>query len=218
LLDLDVENNILRCNGIFDMNSGDSTITDIVSFLENHHSVIIDTSSFSGNSELLIGSLITTEILNRYKYYNSTGALNDKPVINIVLEEAPRVLGKDILEQGPNIFSTIAREGRKFRIGLTAITQLPSLIPKEILANLNTKIILGTEMSTERQAIIESASQDLSDDSRNIASLDKGEAIVSSSFARFAIPIKIPFFEESVKRSLEKKTSSMNSFQGIKVN
>ena len=50
------------------------------------------------------------------------GNLNDKPVISIVLEEAPRVLGKEVLEAGPNIFSTIAREGREFKVGLTAIT------------------------------------------------------------------------------------------------
>ena len=66
-------------------------------------------------------------------------------VISIILEEAPRVLGKEVLEKGPNIFSTIAREGRKFRVGLIAITQLPSLIPREILANMNTKIILYNE-------------------------------------------------------------------------
>jgi len=68
------------------------------------------------------------------------------------------------------------------------------------LANMNTKIILGNEMKQERQAIIESASQDLSEDDRNIASLDKGEAIISSIFVPFAIPIKIPLFDDLIKR------------------
>jgi hypothetical protein len=145
------------------------------------------------------------------------GVLSDKPVISIVLEEAPRVLGKEVLERGSNIFSSIAREGRKFNVGLIAITQLPSLIPREILANMNTKIILGTEMLNERQAIIESASQDLSSDSRNIAALDKGECIISSNFSKFAIPIKIPFFDEKVKSMIaEKKTSTVKkSFPGL---
>jgi len=40
---------------------------------------------------------------------------------------------------------------------------------------MNTKIILGLEMQAERQAIIESASQDLSDDNKAIASLDVGK-------------------------------------------
>ena len=34
---------------------------------------------------------------------------------------------------------------------------------------------------------------------KNIASLDKGEAIVTSIFVPFAMPIKIPLFEDIVK-------------------
>ena len=70
-----------------------------------------------------------------------------------------------------------------------------------ILTNLNTKIILGNEMATERHAIIESAAQDLAMDERNIASLDRGEAIVSSIFTKFAVPIYIPLFEDLLKKS-----------------
>lgn len=208
LLDLDFYNSQMFCNGIFDIAAGESTIRSISDDLENSKTVIIDTSNFSGQIELLIGSLIATEVFNKYKHYKMQGLLGDKPVVSIVLEEAPRVLGKDVLERGGNIFSSIAREGRKFNVGLIAITQLPSLIPREILANMNTKIILGTEMLNERQAIIESASQDLSSDSRNIAALDKGECIVSSNFSKFAIPIKIPFFDERAGDVVSKKNAS----------
>jgi len=205
LLDLEFVNNQLFCNGVFQLNSGFATIRDICKHLEEGRIVIVDTSNFSGSVELLIGSLIANEIFNKYKSYKMVGSLNDKPVISIILEEAPRVLGKEILETGPNIFSTIAREGRKFKVGLCAITQLPSLIPREILANINTKIILGIEMKPERLAIIESASQDLSDDDRTMASLDIGEALITSNFARFVTPISIPYFEDLIKNSLNKK-------------
>jgi hypothetical protein len=141
-----------------------------------------------------MGSLIASEVLESHKRYELSD-MKARPVVSIVLEEAPRVLGKEVLERGPNIFSTIAREGRKFNVGLVAITQLPSLIPREILANLNTKIILGIELRPERQAIIESAAQDLSSDERMIASLDKGEALVTSNFLSFAMPLKIPMRE-----------------------
>lgn len=215
LLSLKASNAAVYSDGVFDTQAGETTVTDIVNELEKSKTVIIDTSSFSGNVEILIGSLITHEIFSRYKRYKEQG-INNKPVISVVLEEAPRVLGKEVLEHGPNIFSTIAREGRKFKVGLTAITQLPSLIPKEILANINTKIILGIEINSEREAIIESASQDLSNDGRNIASLDKGEAIITSNFSRFAIPIKVPLFKEYVKINscLEQ---AKPSFSGIKI-
>jgi DNA helicase HerA-like ATPase len=227
LLDIDFKQDTLFCNGVFDSSAGENTIKDICNLLEDNKIVIVDTSEFSGESELLIGNMITTEIFSRYKNYKIKGTLDEKPVISIVLEEAPRVLGKEVLEKGPNIFSTIAREGRKFKIGLYAITQLPSLIPKDILANMNTKIILGMEMANERQAIIESASQDLSQDSRAIASLDKGEAIITSNFARFAIPVKIPLFSEVIKETqnnfvrdkysndLANKNDEKNSFSGV---
>ncbi len=215
LLDLEFANNQLFCNGVFQLNSGFATISDICKHLEEAKIVIIDTSNFAGAVELLIGSLIANEIFNKYKNYKMNGLLNSKPVISIVLEEAPRVLGKEVLEAGPNIFSTIAREGRKFKVGLTAITQLPSLIPREILANMNTKIILGIEMKPERQAIIESASQDLSDDDRTIASLDIGEALITSNFAKFVTPISIPYFEDVVKKTFKGKEEIVMEFSEL---
>jgi len=213
LLDLDFVGNQLFCNGVFDLKAGETTISDICSEIESAKTVIVDTSNFSGAVEILIGSLITTEIFNKYKSYKVKGSLRDKPVVSIVLEEAPRVLGKEVLEKGSNIFSTIAREGRKFKVGLTAITQLPSLIPREILANMNTKIILGIEMKPERQAIIESSAQDLSQDDRNIASLDIGEAIITSNFARFATPIRVPLFEEWAEKAVKEEIKK--DFSGI---
>jgi DNA helicase HerA-like ATPase len=212
LLNLETDGKSIFCRGIFDFNSGETTISDIVKNLESGKTVIVDTSSFEGRIEILIGSLICTEIFSKYKYYKTTGELDSKPVVSVILEEAPRVLAKEVLEKGRNIFGVIAKEGRKFKIGLTAITQLPSLIPRDILANINTKIILGIEMKPERQAIIESASQDLSEDDRNIASLDKGEAIITSNFAKFATPVKIPLFEEFAKKA---GNNTKKDFSGI---
>ncbi len=198
VLDINVTPTGIETTGMFSLSAGSTTIADITKQLDNGNIVIVDTSTVAGQVELLVGSMIAYAALQEHKHAKQDGTLADKPVISIILEEAPRVLGKDALERGSNIFSTIAREGRKFNVGLVAITQLPSLIPRDILANMNTKIILGTEMKPERQALIESAAQDLSDDDRTIASLDKGEAIITSTFVKFATPIKIPLFEAMV--------------------
>ena len=190
---------------VFVVDGGESTVIDICNHLEEGKKVLVDTSRLSDQAELIIGSIIANEVLERYKGYRTAEEGRQKPVVSIVIEEAPRVLRTE--EGETNIFGTIAREGRKFKVGLVAITQLASLIPREILANLNTKIILGNEMRAERDAIIGSASQDLSSDSHLIASLDKGEAIVSSVFTKFAIPIQIPLFESLVpeKKAEQKK-------------
>lgn len=214
-LDLKVnEDDGITSMGIFDTQAGKTTIDDVLKSLESSKTVIIDTSTLHGAQEILVGSIIATKAFDTYRHYRQSGALNDKPVISIILEEAPRVIGKEALKAGPNIFSRIAREGRKFKIGLTAITQLPSLIPKEILANMNTKIILGIEMAQERQSVIECASQDLSTDDRNIASLDKGEALVTSNFTKFAMPIYVPLFDEYIKKKVSLK-KVQRDFSGI---
>ncbi len=196
-----LQDNELVCrNRVFSDTAGEATAENVVQALEEGKVVIIDTSKLGDEAELLIGSIIASTVFDRYQAYKSDGKLDGKPPVSVVIEEAPRVLAADKIEKtGENIYSTIAREGRKFKVGLIAITQLTSVIPREILTNMNTKIIFGNEMAAERSSIIGSAAQDLSDDDRNIASLDKGEAIVSSIFTKFAVPIYVPLFEEYAK-------------------
>ncbi len=180
----------IEASGVFSTAAGAATIGAICSELESGRSVIIDTSLLPGDLELLVGSMVARELFNNYRRYKADGSLSKRPIVSIAIEEAPRVLINNA-----SVFSMIAREGRKFNVGLIAITQLPSQIPKDILANINTKIILGIELAAERTSIIESAAQDLSKDDRNIASLDVGEAIITSNFTKFAVPVKIPLFE-----------------------
>ncbi|KAF6247185.1 ATP-binding protein [Nitrosopumilus sp. b3] len=200
-LDVDEEQVIVSRHEVFDSTTrGLNTVDDIVRDIEQGKVVVLDTSRLGDEAELIVGNIIASKLLQKYKDAKATGELDRKPVATIVIEEAPRVIGEDVLKsRNDNIYATIAKEGRKFKVGLTAITQLSSVIPKTILANMNTKIILGNEMKQEREAIIASASQDLSEDDKNIASLDKGEAIISSIFVPFAMPIKVPLFEDIVK-------------------
>jgi DNA helicase HerA-like ATPase len=205
---------IVSRNRVFSDTAGSSTVKDIVAALEAGKIVILDTSKIGDEAELLIGSMIAGQVLAKYQNLKAEGALENKVPVSIVIEEAPRVLGSETLQLGDNIYSQIAREGRKFKVGLVAITQLTSVIPRDILTNINTKIILGNEMATERHAIIDSAAQDLSDDDRNIASLDKGEAIVTSIFTKFAVPISIPLFDEFVKGSEASSQTARLDYKG----
>jgi len=215
------EGEFLSRTQVFSTTSGETTIEDMVEALELGKIVVIDTSRLLDDAELLIGSIVTNAIFRRYQGYKSQGKLREKPVISLVLEEAPRVIGGDILStKGENIYSMVAREGRKFQIGLIGITQLTSLIPRTVLANMNTKIILGNEMAAERAAVINSAAQDLSQDDRNIASLDKGEAIISSNFTKFAVPIQIPLFKAFLEERLKKpkaqgETKTETAYMGV---
>lgn len=200
-LSLDSDGNLISRHSVFDATThGTGTVATIVEQIKEGRVVVLDTSRLGTDAELLVGNVIATSLFEEYRDAKATGTLDSLPVAAVVIEEAPRVIGTDVLASDKqSIYATIAKEGRKFRVGLVAITQLSSVIPKTILANMNTKIILGNEMRQEREALIASASQDLSADDRNIASLDKGEAIVSSIFVPFAMPIKIPLFDDLVR-------------------
>jgi DNA helicase HerA-like ATPase len=195
---------------IFNMETmGESTINDIADRMEEGKIVLIDGSSISDETGLIITGAVTKEVFHRYEEYKDQGVLRDRPQIGIVLEEAPRVLGE---AYGDNIFGKIAREGRKYRIGLIAVTQIVSVIPPEILANIGTKIIMGNEMAQERRRLIESASQDLSAYEQIIAGLDKGESIVSSIFSKFPVPIYTPLFEDVVKEETPQRKADQVFF------
>ena len=208
-LEKDEEGVVYSRHEVFDSTTkGLTTVEDIVRDIESGKVVVLDTSRLGDEAELIVGNIIASKLLQKYKDAKASGEIDRKPVATIVIEEAPRVIGEDVLtSKNDNIYATIAKEGRKFKVGLTAITQLSSVIPRTILANMNTKIILGNEMKQEREAIIASASQDLSEDDKNIASLDKGEAIITSIFVPFAMPIKVPLFEDIVREKTKTESA-----------
>jgi hypothetical protein len=178
--------------------------------------VIVDTSLLGSEAEKLLSCAIVRRQFNLYRRTKQLNPSNFKnlPELLIVFEEAPRVLGVNALSHGTNIFERIAREGRKFKCGICAITQMPSLIPKEILSQMNTKIVLGIPSPSDRNAVIESSSQNISDESVEIQMLDKGEAIITSPFIDFPLPVKIFLFDDVIRLDAA-KNSTKNELVGL---
>ncbi|MDD5418009.1 MAG: ATP-binding protein [Candidatus Nanoarchaeia archaeon] len=189
-----------------------SMFKKVINAVMNSKIIIVDTSIIGGESEKLISGAITRRIYNFYRKAKQQNPdyFKQLPETMVLFEEAPRVLGKEALAGGSNVFEKIAREGRKFKVGLCAITQMPHLIPKEILSQMNTKIILGLPSSADRTAVIESAPQNINDESREIQMLDRGEAIITSAFTDFPMPVKIFNFstilEQDNEQMKEQKT------------
>ncbi len=183
--------------------SGPSIHERIFEYVKEGKTVIIDTSSVSEDLEKIISSSILNRIFERFKYMKQyePEAFKEYPELLIVFEEAPRVLAQTA--EDVNIFQRVAREGRKFKIGLCAITQMPSLIPAEILSQMNTKVILGIPSPADRTAVVNSAAQDISDEMTEIQMLDVGEAIITSPFIDFPLPVKIFKFEDIVEKKKE---------------
>lgn len=124
-----------------------------------------------------------------------------KPIVLVALEEALSVLSQSILKKGDNVFAHIVREGRKFRVDLLPVVQIPRRLDEDVASQINTNIILGTAQQADRAFIAESAQQDLATLLNEIKMLDIGEALLSfPAEMQFPLPVKIFHFNEYAEK------------------
>jgi DNA helicase HerA-like ATPase len=169
-----------------------SSLANILANLQKGKVVLVDIPRMSDRSELFLLSIISRYILNEYKKDEKEGQESRKNCL-ITIEEAQRVLG---IGSNTTRFESIAREGRKFGVGLCAITQQPKLIDKQLLSQFNTLVVMGLGDKNDRQQLEESAKQDLSSLDIEIQTLEKGEAIISTLSIPFPVPARIHRFED----------------------
>lgn len=175
----------------------------VIECLHNGKVVLIDTSNMYEAEELLVSTVLSRAIFDRNKsLYASKKEFDRIPSVLIAMEEAQRVLG----QAKGTIFSQIAREGRKFKVGLCAVSQQPKLIDAEIISQFNTLFILGLADRKDREILKNSAKQDVSQLDNEIQMLMPGEALIASPFTPFAVPAKIHLFEDYVRAGTESST------------
>ena len=127
--------------------------------------------------------------------YSDGKEFSKLPNVLIAIAEAQRGLK----EAEDSVFAQIAREGRKFKTGLCAVSQQPKLIANEVISQFNTLFILGLSDKKDREILKNSAKQDISQVDNEIQMLMPGEAIVASPFTPFAVPVKVHLYEERLK-------------------
>jgi uncharacterized protein len=172
----------------------------IVDELMDGFSVLVDTSGLSSMEEILVASVITRTVLDAYAnlYLDDRDRFAALPPTLVALEEAQRVLSR-VARSDENVFPRLAREGRKFKVGLCAVSQQPKLIDDELLSQFNTFFILGLADEKDRNILRGSSKQDISDLGPEIQTLMPGEAIVTSLEAPFALPAQIYLYEDYLK-------------------
>ncbi len=172
----------------------------IVDELAGGHTVLVETSGLSSMEEILVASVITRRLLDTYSglYLDDRERFAGLPPTLVALEEAQRVLSK-VKRRDENVFPRVAREGRKFRVGLCAVSQQPKLIDDELLSQFNTFFILGLADEKDRAILRASAKQDIADLGPEIQTLMPGEAIVTNLDAPFALPARVYLYEDYVK-------------------
>ncbi len=171
-----------------------SVTNQVINELMDRKVVLVDTSGLAEEEELIISSAMARKVFEHWKsvFTGSKEEFDGLPPVLITLEEAQRVLS----EAKGGMFQRIAREGRKFKVGLCAISQQPKLIHPHILTQLNTLFIMGLSDEGDRERMESASKQDLAPLRNEIKTLNVGEAIITSPFARFPIPVRIYDFDE----------------------
>ncbi len=121
-------------------------------------------------------------------------SIDTLPHINFVIEEAPSVLNPERIRFG-SIFRDISRQGRKFQIGLTIISQQVTAIDDGILTQVNTEITMALGNENERREAIRNASSDLFGFEKELQVMGKGQAILTASYKDVPLPIQAPLFD-----------------------
>ncbi|GLI06716.1 hypothetical protein YDYSG_27460 [Paenibacillus tyrfis] len=140
---------------------------------------------------------IVNSLKNGQLPYIKNGQLTkveELPFINIVIEEAASILNPQRMKFG-SVFRDISRQGRKFGIGLSVISQQVTAIDEGILTQLNTELTLALGNETERREAIKNASADLYGFEKELQVMSKGQAILSASYRDVPLPIQVPSFD-----------------------
>ena len=119
---------------------------------------------------------------------------DELPYVNVVIEEAPSVLNPERIRFG-SVFRDISRQGRKFGIGLTVISQQVTAIDQGILTQINTELTMALGNEEERRAAIRNASADLTGFERELQVMGKGQALTTASYRDIPLPTQAPDFD-----------------------
>lgn len=186
------------------LHSGNSLlIENVFDHLRKGRTVIIDLS-LKDNKE---ASIISTILIRKLFENNKEKFTSDLPeeVVNAVIfvEEAQNVLSQEFVRSNANPFVRVAKEGRKFGLGLVAVTQRPSAISDEIRTQAENFFVFHMGNSDDIKALVKS---NINYDGV-ISNFIQRETIAGnlymvSSDQAFALPVRVQEFEELVHKSV----------------
>ena len=164
--------------------------------------MLVDVSGLGSTEEVLVASFLARTVIDQLvrrlprRPRAATSACRSWP---IVLEEAQRVLSSSS-DRESNVFPRVAREGRKFKVGLCAITQQPKLLDDELLSQFNTFFVLGLADEKDRNILrVVVQAGHLRRSAREIQTLMPGECLVVNLEAPFAVPAKVDLWDDVVR-------------------
>lgn len=178
-------------------------IENVFEYLKQGKTVIIDLS-LKDNAE---ASIISTMIARKLFDANKANFTADKQdaLINTVLcvEEAQNVLSEEFVKSNANPFVRVAKEGRKFGLGLIAITQRPSAISEEIRTQAENFFTFYMGNSDDIRALVKSNINYDGVISKFIQTETiPGNLYMVSANQSFALPVRVVEFEKLVHKNV----------------
>lgn len=180
-------------------------IEDIFKYLKQGKTVIVDLSLKDSTD----ASIISTILVRKLFEHNKSEFTSNKPdaVVETVVfvEEAQNVLSDELVKTNANPFVRCAKEGRKFKLGMVAITQRPSAISEEIRTQAENFFAFHMGNSDDIKALIKS---NIHYDGVISTFLQRetipGNLYMVTSDRAFVVPIRVFEFEALAKNKVYK--------------
>lgn len=167
---------------------------EIVSEIRPGMANVIDLGTIDEDAADVIVSHVMRNLLAQRKRHVRNGSGGVPFPVFTILEEAHILAPRNRSTDSKYWISRIAREGRKFGVGLCLVSQSPKSLDPDSLAQAN-NMIISRLVEPQDQRHVQSASEHLSEDLlRQLPSLNIGEAVVVGLMTRVPALIRITKF------------------------
>lgn len=186
------------------LHSKDSKLVDdVFTYLKQGKTIIIDLSLKDNMDASIISTILVRELFDNNKEKFTSNKTSDVVNTVIFVEEAQNVLSEEFVKSNTNPFVRVAKEGRKFGLGLVAITQRPSAISEEIRTQAENFFAFHMGNADDIKALVKS---NINYDGV-IANFIQRETIpgnlyMVSSDQAFALPVRVSEFEKLVENKI----------------
>jgi DNA helicase HerA-like ATPase len=184
---------------IHDTNS--KLIENVFLYLKQGKTVVIDLSLKDSMDASIISTVLVRKLFDHNKEKFTSDESSDVIETVIIVEEAQNVLSSELVRTNANPFVRCAKEGRKFKLGLVAITQRPSAISDEIRTQAENFFAFHMGNSDDIKALVKSNIHYDGVISNFIQrETIKGNLYMVTSDRAFVVPIRVHEFEKLVHK------------------
>jgi hypothetical protein len=172
----------------------------ISQFISNNSSISIIDLSGVPNEVAGIASAVIARTLFNFKIWQTAKERETNPIL-LICEEAHRYVpnrGEAQYEAAQEAIRRIAKEGRKYGLGLMLVSQRPSEVEETVLSQCNSWIVLRISNDTDREHVKSMLPDSLAGLTKVLSGLRRREAIFVGQAAMLPSRIMIRHLDEDM--------------------